>query len=523
VPSVISGLPLTVRILLAAAAGSLAVLAFAPFSFYPIAIPALALCYALLSRSRPREGLLIGWGFGIGLMGFGIFWIRISLNEYGNMAPWLAYLMTALLMVVAALYYGLAGAVTARLSDGVRLSGPLLAFPAAWVLTEWLRGWLFTGFPWLVIGYTQIDAPLAGLAPIAGVYGISLVLALCAGLLWCLIRRRGRVRYAALAGLVLIWLAGTALKGIEWTEPDGQGFRATVVQANIPQSLKWDPAMRLSSLRACLGLTRENWDSDLILWPETAVPDFLHEVEDAFIRPLAAEAREQGTELVIGIPIMDLQARLYFNGLISIGMVEDRYRKRHLVPFGEFIPFRDWLGPIARAFEVPMSNFSAGAAPRPLLRVGEHLAGASICYEDVFPAEIIEALPEAAYLINVSNDAWFGDSLAPHQHLEMARMRALENERWLLRSTNTGISAILDHRGQIVGRVPLFERGAFSAEIQPRRGATPFVYLGNRLAIGLAFLMLAISIPYARRKEPRGAAAEPLEPPRRKGGRARVG
>lgn len=492
-PSVISDLPLVVRVLLAAAAGGVAVFAFAPFSFHPVAILSLALFYELLSRSRPRQGFLIGWGFGIGLMGLGIFWIRISLNEYGNMAPWLAYLMTALLMIAMALYYGIAGTLTARLSNSARLSGPLLAFPAAWVLTEWLRGWLFTGFPWLAIGYTQIDAPLAGLAPIAGVYGISLVLALGAGLLWCLIRRRGRVRYAALAGLVLIWLAGTALKGIEWTEPDGAGFRATVVQANIPQSLKWDPEMRLSSLRACLGLTRENWDSDLILWPETAVPDFLHEVRDSFIRPLAAEAREQGTELVIGIPVMDLETRRYFNGLISLGTVEDLYRKRHLVPFGEFIPFRDWLGPIARAFAVPMSNFAAGDAPRPLLRVGERLAGASICYEDVFPAEVIEALPEAAYLINVSNDAWFGDSSAPHQHLEMARMRALENERWLLRSTNTGISAILDHRGQIVGRVPLFERGAFSTEIQPRQGATPFVDLGNRLAIGIAVLMLVIS------------------------------
>jgi len=501
VSSVISGFPLAVRVLLATAAGGLAVLGFAPFSFYPIAILSLALFYELLSRSTLREGLLVGWGFGIGLMGFGIFWVRISLNEYGNMAPWLAYLMTALLMVATAFYYGIAGALTAKLGDGPRAHGPLLVFPAVWVLAEWLRGWLFTGFPWLVIGYTQIDAPLAGLAPIAGVYGISLVLALSAGLLWCLVRRRGRVRYAALAGLVLIWLSGAALKGIEWTKADDEGFRATVVQANIPQSLKWDPDARLSSLRAYLELTRENWDSDLILWPETAIPDFLHEVHDTFIRPLAEEARAQGAELAIGIPIMDLEAGTYFNCLISIGTVEDVYRKRHLVPFGEFIPFKDWLGPVARAFEVPMSDFSAGVALRPLLRVGERLAGVSICSEDVFPAEVIEALPKAAYLISVSNDAWFGDSLAPHQHLEMARMRALENERWLLRSTNTGISAILDHCGKILGSVPPFERGAFSTEVQPRWGATPFVYLGNRLAIGLALLMLvSCRLPVFRRR-----------------------
>lgn len=497
----ISAPPLIIRALLAATAGSLTVLAFAPFSIFPLAVLSLAILYGLLNGATYRQGLVIGWAFGMGLMAFGIFWVRISLNEYGNMAPWLAYLMTFLLMVAAASYYGIVGALTAGLSDGRRALGPLAAFPAAWVLTEWLRSRLFTGFPWLAVGYSQIDSPLAGFAPIAGVYGVGLLVALSAGLLWYLIRRRGWGRYAALAGLVSIWLLGAALRSIDWTEPDGEGFRATLVQANIPQSIKWDPEQRILSLRAYVELTRANWDSDLILWPETAVPHYLHEARDAFIRPLAQEAREQGAELVLGIPVMDLETGAYFNGLISIGTVEDIYRKRHLVPFGEFIPFKQWLGPIARAFQVPMSDFSAGdAASRPLLRVGERLAGVSICYEDVFPAEVIQALPEAAYLINVSNDAWFGDSLAPHQHLEMARMRALENGRWLLRSTNTGISAVLDHRGKLVGRIPSFERGAFSTQVRARRGMTPFARLGNRLAIGLALLMAVISMLYMLRR-----------------------
>jgi len=267
--------------------------------------------------------------------------------------------------------------------------------------------------------------------------------------------------------------------------------------------VKWDPESRIPTLRAYLELTRENWDSDLIVWPETAVPDFLNQVQNAFVKPLAEEAREQGTNLVIGIPIMNLAERAYYNGLISIGSGEDSYRKRHLVPFGEFIPFKGLLGPIAEAFEVPMSDFSAGDGARPLLRVGEHLAGVSICYEDAFPSEVREALPEAAYLINVSNDAWFGDSLAPHQHLEMARMRARENERWMVRSTNTGVSAILDHRGDVVGTVPSFERGALTARLQPRVGATPFVYLGNRLAAGAAFTMLGVAYLLVRRRKAR--------------------
>lgn len=494
------GVSVILRILLAAAAGSLAVLAFAPFSFFPVAVLSLTLLYEVLTRLPARSGFLVGWGFGIGLLGIGIFWIRISLNEYGNMAPWLAHLMTALLVVSMALYYGVAGALVSRLTAGPRWSGPLLVFPAAFVLAEWLRGWFFTGFPWLAIGYTQIDSPLSGFAPVVGVYGISLGVALSAGLLWGLARWPARARYAALSGLCVIWLIGGALTRVEWTAPDGEDFTATVVQANIQQSLKWDPDARIPTLRAYLELTRDNWDSDLIVWPETAVPDFLHQVRNAFIEPLAEEAREQGTDLVIGIPVMDLEARTYFNGLISLGSVEDVYRKRHLVPFGEFIPFRGWLGPIAEAFEVPMSDFSSGDSLRPLLRVGEHLAGVSICYEDVFPAEAIQALPDAAYLINVSNDAWFGDSLAPHQHLEMARMRARENERWLVRSTNTGISAILDHRGDVVGVVPSFERGAFTADVQPRKGATPFVRLGNWFAIGAAVLMLFVAFLLGRRR-----------------------
>jgi len=500
VPFAISDLPLAARFLLSAAAGGLAVLAFAPFSIYPLAFLSLALFYELLTRSKTRDGFLVGWGFGLGLLGFGIYWIRISLSQYGNMEPWLADFMTFLLVAAMALYYGLAGALVSRLSGIAPRCGPLLVFPAVWVLTEWLRGWLFTGFPWLTIGYSQVDSPLAGLAPIIGVYGISLVVALCAGLLWAFVHRRGRPRYAALSGFVLIWLGSAFLARVQWTEPDGKDFPATVVQANIPQSLKWNPEERIPSLRAYLDLTREHWDSDLIVWPETAVPDFLHQVRKAFIEPLAQEARAHESELVVGIPVLDLQTRAYFNGMISLGTVEDVYRKRHLVPFGEFIPFKGWLGPIAHAFDVPMSDFSAGRSARPLLRVGKHQVGASICYEDVFPAEVREAPPEAAYLINISNDAWFGDSLAPHQHLEMARMRARENERWLLRSTNTGISAIIDQQGEPAGTVPLFERGSFTARVQPLRGATPFARLGNGLAIGAALLMLAVCLLLARRK-----------------------
>jgi apolipoprotein N-acyltransferase len=248
-----------------------------------------------------------------------------------------------------------------------------------------------------------------------------------------------------------------------------------------------------------LDLTLEHLDSGLILWPETAIPDFLHQVRGVLIDPLGRRAREEGLEIVLGIPVLDPETRRYYNGLISIGSSEDLYTKRHLVPFGEFMPFKAWLGPLVKLFEIPMSDFSAGTAARPLLRVGQHVAGASICYEDVFPAEVAQALPQAQFLISVSNDAWFGDSLAPHQHLEMARMRALEGGRYMVRATNTGISAIIDWRGRVVGRVPSFVRGAFSAPVQPRSGATPYVRLRNWLPIGLALGLVAAGLLIGRR------------------------
>jgi apolipoprotein N-acyltransferase len=414
-----------------------------------------------------------------------------------------------LLVLLLALYYGLAGWLIRRLSPqtGPRAwVGPILVLPSVWVLLEWVRGWLFTGFPWLYIGNGQINplpvigAPMAGLAPVLGIHGLSLAVALSAGLVVIAVRRRGRARKAAVGTLVALWLAAALLGRVEWTEPDGDPLVATVVQGNVEQSLKWAPDGLLPTIEIYLTMTREALGNDLIVWPETAIPGFLHEVQSGLMDPLGQDAREHGSEIVIGVPVMETQAR-YFNGLISIGSAEDRYFKRHLVPFGEFLPFKGVLRPLIDWFDVPMSDFSRGTAPRPLLQVGAHRVGVSICYEDIFSEEVRQALPDADYLINVSNDAWFGDSLAPHQHLEFARLRALENARPLVRATNTGISAIIDHRGRVLGSIPSFVRGNYSAKIQPRQGTTPFSRFGAALPLGIAAAMLTLGLLLGR---PRG-------------------
>lgn len=496
-----TGLPV---LLMALAAGAATVLGFAPFSLFPVAVVALALLNETLHSGTARDGFWRGYAFGLGLLGFGVFWIRVSLNEFGNMDPWLANLLVVLFVAAMSLYYGLIGLFTRRLAPnpawGSAWASPLLLVPGLYVLAEWARGWLFTGFPWLNLGYTQIEGSLAGFAPLVGVYGLGLLTALSGGLLWCLVRLPGRARAWAGTGLVALWLAGAGLQRLDWTEPSDAPFSATVVQANIPQAVKWAPEARVQILDAYLDLTLAHLDSNLILWPETAVPEFLHEVREALIEPLAERSRREGTEVVLGIPVLDERSGRYYNGLLSIGSAEDLYAKRHLVPFGEFMPFKSWIAPLARAFEVPMSDFSRGERPRPLLRVGSRLAGASICYEDAFATEVAEALPEAEFLINVSNDAWFGDSLAPHQHLEIARMRALETGRSLVRATSTGVSAVIDHRGRVLAQVPASVRGAVTAEVIPRAGATPFVRVGNWLAVGLSLVLVLMGAALGRHR-----------------------
>jgi len=485
--------------LLALCAGVLAVFSFAPFGWFLLAPLALALLLESLRHSSPRAAFWRGWLFGLGLFGVGVFWIRISLNEFGNLPPVAANLLTLLFVAVMALFVALFAWAQRRLAPEPGPRVLLLVFPALWMLIEWIRGWFLTGFPWLTLGYSQTDGPLSGYAPLLGVHGVSLAVALSGALLWGLARWTRWHRLSAGLLLIALWAGGLGLGALRWSEPAGEPLRASVVQASVPQSMKWDPETLWLSAQRYLELTLEHLDSDLIVWPETALPDTLDQWRAPLLDPLAERTRAEGVELVLGVPIRDAMTGHIYNSLISLGTLEDRYDKRHLVPFGEFMPLRALLEPLAAWFQVPMSDFSRGDARKPLLRVGEHLAGVSICYEDAFGAEVVEALPEAVFLINVSNDAWFGDSLAPRQHLQIARMRALENARYLLRATNTGISAIIDERGRVLGRVEPFVIGGFSAEVRPLQGATPFAFWGNGAALVLAVGSLFLGL---RRAQP---------------------
>lgn len=376
----------------------------------------------------------------------------------------------------------------------------MLLIPALWVLTEWLRSWVFTGFPWLILGYSQTDTPLGGYAPIAGVFALSWLVWLGAGLLLALARAATRGR--ALASLALILGLGWGLARVEWTQPLGAPVTVSLLQGNIAQDLKWDAARFASTVQLYQRMI-ERSAARLTILPETAIPRFLDLIDPELVRALERSARGHGGDLILGLPLREAPGR-YYNSALTLGASPtQRYDKIHLVPFGEFIP--PGFGWVLSVLKIPLADFSRGnAAQAPLALAGQKIA-VDICYEDAFGGEIIRFLPEATLLVNISNVAWFGDSLAPHQHLQISRMRALETGRGMLRATNTGMTAIIDHRGRVTAALAPFTQGTLTGSAQGRSGATPFVRWGNAPLVLLALLACGLYALRYRRQAPPSA------------------
>lgn len=476
-------------------AGAVAVAGFAPVGWSVLEPLALAfLFYLWLRTDSPRRAALFGYAFGLGHFLVGVSWIYVSLHDFGGMPAPLAALATALYCAYLALFPAMVGSLQARLGAGpaVRL---LLLIPALWTLAEWLRGWLLTGFPWLVAGYSQIDTPLAGFAPLAGVYGVSFALVLLAGLIVLLATGGNREWIGAAAGIVLMLAAGAGLRSVEWTAPEGAPLKVALVQGNIAQSLKFEPSRYGPTLdtyrRLVLGT-----DAQLIVLPETAIPRFLNNIDSRYLEELARHAKSNRGDILLGVPMIE-RGGGFTNSVVTLGSSPpQRYAKSHLVPLGEFVPPE--FGWIVSVLRIPLSDFERGSdRPEPLVAGGARVA-VNICYEDAFGEEIIRQLPQATLLANVSNVAWFGDSLAPEQHLQISRMRALETGRTMLRATNTGVTAIVDSRGAVVARLPAFTEGVLNGSAQQYTGATPYTRYGNvpvlilAAVLGLAVLFVAL-------------------------------
>jgi apolipoprotein N-acyltransferase len=479
---------------LALLAGGLNALAFSPVGAYPLAFVGLVMLFALLGSDKSPRPFLTGWLYGMGLFGVGVSWIYVSLHVYGGMSVPLTLIATFLFCAFLALFPAWLGVLQARLRT-TRIVRLMILMPAIWTLLEWVRGWIFTGFPWLAVGYSQVPySPLAGFAPVLGVYGVSLLVAVSAGTLaWMgIVHDDLRKVSSGLALLVMVFGTGSLLKEIEWTRPSGEPVSVALVQGNIPQEMKWDPVAAAATLTTYKKLANES-RARLIVLPETALPVFYSELPESYVNELRAIGRARGGDVLAGVPTGDPNGS-YLNSVASFGMQPTRfYSKQHLVPFGEFIP--PGFGWVLDVLHIPLSDFSRGGKAQPPLIAADQKIAVNICYEDVFGEEIIRALPEATLLVNVSNDAWFGDGFAARQHRQISQMRALETGRMMLRATNTGSTAIIDTKGWVASELPLFQRGILQGQAQGYVGETPYVRWGNApvvlvAALGIAFTLL---------------------------------
>jgi len=487
--------------LIAALLGATTVLGFAPFQLFPLPVFTLA-ALALLWQRAARRGAaaLLGFCFGLGEFLAGVSWVYVSLHDFGAMPALLAVPLTLLFCTYLALYPALVGLIYHML--GARTAfATLAALPALWTLAEWLRGTLFTGFPWIELGYAQVPASgLAGFVPLLGVHGATLLTAASAAVIVYAVNKHARQSYW-IGGTVLltVWLGGWLLKQIEWTQPAGKPITVSLIQGNVPQEMKWradEVTATFDGYRQLVAAT----DADLVVLPETALPLFLQQIPTDYLEDLAAHVRAHHGDILIGIPEHG-EGNDYYNSMLSFGTAPTQtYRKSHLVPFGEFVPLRPLFGWFFEVTQIPLGDFARGtSAPQPLAVAGQQVA-VNICYEDAFGAEIIRQLPRATLLVNASNVAWFGHSIAPRQHLQISQARALETGRFMLRATNTGMTAIVDPHGQVRQAAPEFTSAIVTGEVHGYTGATPYVRYGDAPVIVFASALILAAIWLALRK-----------------------
>lgn len=478
--------------LLALFAGALVTLSLAPFSFWPAAIISCCLYMGLLRHCSPRSAIWRGWLYGLGMFGSGASWVYVSIHNFGNAGIPLAILLTAGFCGGLALLHALFAWLYVRFLRDL-MGGMFLGFPVLWVLFEWLRSWLLTGFPWLFIGYSALDNWLDGWIPVIGVFGASLIYAFTASCLYLAYMRRQAqacLMYAIM--IASLWLVGWQLQQAVWVAPASESpLEIGLVQANIPQETKWDPQYYQPTLSLYREMTEPLLGLDLILWPESAIPNYYQRAQ-GFLDPISTRAEAAGSALVTGIPWRESGQRNYYNSIVALGQGAGHYHKQRLVPFGEYVPLEEWLRGIIDFFDLPMSAFSSGAADQSPLLVQDFRVSPFICYEVVYPELVRRYARDADLMITISNDTWFGDSIGPVQHLQMAQMRALENGRYLVRGTNNGISAIINERGEITVQGQRFEREVLRGQAQVMLGRTPYSRLGSIPIIAGCFIALAL-------------------------------
>ena len=491
---------------LLAALGALHTIVFVETAFGLLQVAAVALLAWRVALAPPRRAAGLGFAFGIGWLCAGTWWLFVSMHRYGGLPAWMAALAVLCLAALLSLYLAAAMAAVARWrGTGVLRFSAL--FAAAWLLAELARGVLFTGFPWLASGYAHVDSPLGGFAPWIGVYGLGALAAGLAAGLGMAATQGGRAVAGAAGALALALIVGAVLGRVDFTTPTGN-LTVSLLQGNVPQDEKFSARYVPQALAG----TAEQFaaaQGALVIGPETVIPLLPSQLDPGFMQALRAPFTRPGRAALFGIPLGDPSSG-YTNSAIGIsaGAAASsagayRYDKHHLVPFGEFIPLGfKWF---TRMMDIPLGDFNRGPQTAPSFAFeGERIAP-NICYEDLFGEELAARFVPAAeaptILANISNIGWFGRTVALDQHLQISRLRSLELQRPMLRATNTGTTAVIDHRGAVTHALPVFTRGILEASVQGRSGTTPFAAWAGRLglwplwAIGLATLVF-----FARRR-----------------------
>jgi apolipoprotein N-acyltransferase len=482
-------------------AGALLTLAFAPFNIYPLAIISTSILLCEWLYVSKRRAFVRGFLFGLGLFGSGVYWIFISIHTFGGAPVWLSGFITLGFIAIIALFPALTGFLLNRFFTKVNYYKIVLAFPALWILLEWCRSWMFSGFPWLSLGYSQMNSWLRGYAPILSIYGISFAILMTSSLLvYSILSYRQQHYKSVMKSLVFVigmWIVGGLILLINWSHPIGTPLKISLVQGNIPQQVKWSPEAVRPTLDRYNELTNNHWDSNIIIWPEGAIPVPLPAASN-IVDELNEKAQQHHATLITGIPARAGFSTDYYNTIVTVGLDKSVYIKNRLVPFGEFTPLSRFIKPLLRHFDIPMSNFLPGPADPKQLTASGVLISAFICYEIAFPEQVNRRI-DSGFLLTVSDDAWFGHSIAQAQHLQMAQMRALELAKPLLFVSNDGLTAFVNQKGQITDIAPAFVPYVLTATVRPYMGATLWQLFGmDPLLFGVTIMLIRAALKNRR-------------------------
>lgn len=474
-------------------AGLLTTLGFSPFDLFPIPFITLAiLVFYWMRCQRIRTAFALGFMFGLGFFGSGVSWVYISIQQFGGINPAIAVFLSLLFIAYLSLYPAICGYLIQRFfakNDTVKL---FFAFPFFWMLSTWVRSFFFGGFPWLMLGYSQTPFWLSGYATLLSVFLVTLLLLyLTAALVYSIGKSKKHWAMTAIV-FVIIFVIGGILSAISWTHAKGKPLTVTLVQGNIPQSLKWSPQHLELSLKRYTSLTQKSWQSDVIIWPETAIPLPSTMLTHLFYQ-LTNDALKHHSSIVMGALVPANNTNHYYNGLVTLGNANGEYDKRRLVPFGEYLPNIVFLNRLYRYFNIPSPGLTPGPAQQHSVAIQKIPFSPFICYEIAFPTQVRSFSRNTDFIVTISDDAWFGHSIAPWQHLQMAQMRAIENGRMIAFASNSGITAFIDAHGNIIKYATPFAVKTLKGNIQPMIGKTPW----QRGGLDIFFILMAIILGIA--------------------------